>query len=67
MSLNNDNSIGNIEFVKFRDEFFDKLNSKSTWGKNEIKELFHITFENVINVNFDNHNKSFIDYLRSEH
>jgi hypothetical protein len=39
-----------MDFIKFRDEFFSKLDSKTTWGRNEIKEIFHITFENVISI-----------------
>ena len=39
-----------MDFIKFRDEFFSKLDSKTTWGRNEIKEMFHVTFENVISV-----------------
>ncbi len=43
-----------MDFKKFRDEFFDRLNTKTNWGRNEIKEVFHITFENVVSAEIDN-------------
>ena len=32
------------DFMKFRNEFFSKLDDKTNWGKEQIKILFNDTY-----------------------
>jgi hypothetical protein len=38
------------QIIPLKDEFFERLNKKNSWGKNEVKELFLNT---VIDVTFN--------------
>lgn len=41
---------------EFREEFFKELEGKPTWGRNSVKELFIMTFNNTLlrNLKKDN-------------
>jgi len=34
--------------IKFREAFFKELDSKPSWGKDQIKALFIVTLNNVL-------------------
>lgn len=33
-----------VNFIKFRTKFFDELDNKTNWGKEQVKTLFNDTY-----------------------
>ena len=41
-----------MNFIDFQKEFFKKLENKTNWGKNDIKNMFNQTYIECNNTTF---------------